>query len=383
VNKAFKIAAILLAGLIGGCGSDDSTAPADSNIVGAGIFSSGLAVCCISVDESSHDEQAPQVAFNGTTYLVVYEEGNANRNIIGAVISSSGTSHVNIAVSSKNDQAPRVASDGTNFLVVYQEVRTGNNHSIIGKRVDSNGNVLDPDGILIDATDDNTAPAVAFGGGKYLVVYQRGATPSTSDHNIIGKLVDTSGGLGSEIQIDTSASDDLAPAAAFGAGKYLVVYQRDATTINPDHNIIGKQVDTSENVGSEIPIDTTVLDDIAPSVASNGTDYLVAYERVFSTHDDIRGAVVDGTGTTITPFGIDTSLTTDDRAPAVASNGSIYLVAYQRVLSKDNDIQEAIIDTTGIPSVTLNPIDTSNSDYVAPAVASDGSNYFVVFEEVF
>ena len=163
-----------------------------------------------------------------------------------------------------------------------------------------------------------------------------------------------------------------------------MVYQRDATVINPDHNIIGKQVDTTGSVGSEISIDTTVLDDIVPSVASNGTDYLVAYERVFSTHDDIRGAVVDGTGTTITPFGIDTSLTTDDRAPAVASNGSKYLVAYQRVLSKDDDIMEAIIDTAGLtPAVNLNPIDTSNSDYVAPAVASDGSNYFVVFEEVF
>jgi hypothetical protein len=370
-------------GLLSGCGSDDSSAPADSNIVSAGIFSNGLAVCCLDIDQSSHDEQAPQVAFNGTNYLVVYEEGNGD--IIGAVVSSSGISIVEIAASSKNE-APRVASDGTNFLVVYQETVSGNNHNIIGKRVDSNGNVLDPNGILIDTSaNDDTTPAVVFGGGSYLVVYERDATlgAGSPDHNIIGRFVNPAGAIGAEVQIETSGSDELSPVAAFGGGNFLVVYERDSTMLNPDHDIIGRTVSVLEVVGSEIQIDDTVLDDISPSVASSGADFLVAYERVFSTHDDIRGAVVDTAGTSVSTFDIDASLTTDDRAPAVASNGSQYLVAYQRVLSKDNDIMEAIVDTTGIPSVTLNPVDTSDSDYVAPAIASDGSNYFVVFEEVF
>src|SRR5688500_17818968 len=70
--------------------------------------------------------------------------------------------------------SPAVAFDGQNYLVVWMDGRNPTNHSwdIWGTRVTPSGTILDPVGIPIGTTPvEHTDPAVAFGGGTFLVVW--------------------------------------------------------------------------------------------------------------------------------------------------------------------------------------------------------------------
>jgi hypothetical protein len=116
---------------------------------------------------------------------------------------------------------PALAFDGENFLAVWVDSRGGAS-DIIGARVTPAGVVLDSAGIAIStAADDQTAPALAFDGENFLVVweiyyggvYAARVSPA-------GVLLDTTG-----ITISTAAVGDMLPVVAFDGEHSLVVWQ--------------------------------------------------------------------------------------------------------------------------------------------------------------
>jgi hypothetical protein len=372
MKRSMWFIAILLLGLIAGC-NDDSTLPPN-------------VLRYVNIDTYLNDDTLPQAAFDGTNYLVVYDEivTDTNHDIIGAFVNTNGTvvSYINIDTSASDDRAPRVAFDGTNYLVVYQ--RTGTtNHDIIGVFVRTGGIVGTPFAIDGSANDD-LAPAVAFNGTDYLVVYQRAVSGTNND--IIGAVVDPTGTVlaGSPFDIDTSVNNDLVPSAASNGTNFLVAYQRAVNGINDD--IQGAVIDPTGPAVTLFGIDTSVsFDDLAPAVASDGVNYLVVYEEVASGSDrDIRGAQVDAAGTTVTLFGIDTAINFDDFAPSVAFDGTNYLVAYSETFtSTDHDIIGARVDPAGAVLSAGFTIDTSGFDDFNPAVVFGSTDYLVAYEEIF
>src|SRR5262249_53870728 len=69
--------------------------------------------------------------------------------------------------------AADVAFDGTNYLVVWDDLR-GSSEYISGTRVAPNGTALDPYGVMIMPSYGGPAPRVAWGGGVYLVAASYG-----------------------------------------------------------------------------------------------------------------------------------------------------------------------------------------------------------------
>ena len=336
MNRTVKIVAVLLMGLISGCGNNDNSVRTDNDISGALVSSSGVLSSFVDVDSSFFDDHIPQVAFDGTNYLVVYEETvtSTDHDIIGALVDPNPSAvvpvvdHVNINVSTNDDFAPTVAFDGTNYLIVYQETVTSANHDIIGTLVSPAG-VPETPFAIDNSINDDFAPAVAFDGTNYLVGYVE--TVTSSDHDIIGNFVSKAGVSGTPFVIDGSSNDDIAPAVAFDGTNYLVVYQETVTSTN--HDIIGAQVSQVGTVlvGSPFAINTTSSDDVAPSIAFNGANYLVAYQETLTSADhDIIGNRVTPSGVTGTAIAIDTT-GFDTVAPAVASDGTNYFVVYEDV----------------------------------------------------
>ena len=125
-----------------------------------------------------------------------------------------------IAISSKSDSSmPAVAYVSGQYLVVWTEVQSNGDSNIVGARVDAAGKVLDPGGIdICSAPEQQSAPAVAFDGTSYLVVWQDHRPGSFFD--IYGKRVSTTGALldNLDIAISTAANHQISPAVASAAG---------------------------------------------------------------------------------------------------------------------------------------------------------------------
>lgn len=71
---------------------------------------------------------------------------------------------------------PAVAFDGSHYLVVWEELLGGNDRDIKAQRLDSNGNKV---GTIFTVASGKTLqyyPDVAHGGGQFLVVWRDGTS---------------------------------------------------------------------------------------------------------------------------------------------------------------------------------------------------------------
>ncbi|UCF81431.1 MAG: hypothetical protein JSV08_03215, partial [Acidobacteriota bacterium] len=133
-------------------------------------------------------------------------------------------------------------------------------------------------------------------------------------------------------------------------------------------------------VGPEFPVEPSPV--IGPasgyqggtSVASNGTDYFAVWaEPRSSGTGNIYGARVTSAGTILDPLGIPVSTAANDQLyPSAASNGTDYFVAWEDFRSGvDDDIYGARVTSAG---TVLDPagiaVSTAVNDQVATSVAS-------------
>jgi large repetitive protein len=118
------------------------------------------------------------VAFDGTNYLVVWEDSRSDQfghDIYGARVTPAGVvldpGGIAISTTPEYQQVPSVAFDGTNYLVAWTDGRL-NIASVWGARITTDGALLDSSGILISAgSGPRLSPALDFDGTNYLVAW--------------------------------------------------------------------------------------------------------------------------------------------------------------------------------------------------------------------
>jgi hypothetical protein len=178
------------------------------------------------------------------------------------------------------------------------------------------------------------------------------------------------------IAISTGAGYEGSPALAFDGTNYLVTWYRD--------RVYGTRVSTAGAVldSAGIPISTPNAHDDA-TVAFDGTNYLVAWgDRGY----DIFGARVSPAGTVLDPSRIAISTAMGFQyqdSPALAFDGTNHLVAWQDARSGTSwdsygtrmSTAGGALDSSGIA------ISTETGHQVKPALAFDGANYFLAWED--
>ncbi|MEW6685951.1 MAG: T9SS type A sorting domain-containing protein, partial [Candidatus Edwardsbacteria bacterium] len=371
---------------------DDYRSGFSYDIYGARVNQSGTVLDSsgIAISLAADWQYFPSVAFDGTNYLVVWQDyRGTSSDIYGARVNQSGTvldtSGIAISTAADYQRFPSVAFDGTNYLVVWGDYR-GSSYDIYGARVNQSGTVLDPSGIAISlAASDQWSPSVAFDGTNYLVVW--GDYRSGTSYDIYGARVNQSGTVldTSGIAISLAADEQYYPSVAFDGTNYLVVWQDSRSGTSSD--IYGARVNQSGTVldTSGIAISTAADWQYFPSVAFDGTNYLVVWQDYRSgTSSDIYGARVNQSGTVLDTSGIAIFLAADDQySPSVAFDGTNYLVVWYDYRSGSSwDIYGArvnqsgtVLDTSGIA------ISTAAHSQYSPSVAFDGTNYLVVWQD--
>jgi hypothetical protein len=281
---------------------------------------------------------------------------------------------ITISVTSDNKYSPKLAFNGSNYIVVWGNwVFSTGSRDVLGVRVSPQGIVLDANPIKVAANGRQGAPAVAAVGGDYFVVWQD-ARNDPNGPDIYGSLVSTAGVV--KHPSGFAVGKGTSPDVASNGTDYLVVWSSSA-------GIRGKRVSQTGIVLD--PNELAISDGIFPAVASDGRDYLVVWQSGEMIHLTTSATRVTSEGRVLDLQGIKVSQQDAYREPAVASNGKEYWVAwayFKNLLSDPVDIRGARVSTDGVVRDPLAMLLSSGSNsQVNPAVASNGTNSLVVWED--
>jgi|GEM_PF-3259462 len=212
---------------------------------------------------------------------------------------------------------PLTASSPAGSLVVW--IEDSDTSRLLGMRTDATGAFIDA--VPFEIATDVSQAAVVFAGEVYVVAWQKPDYSAVSARTVggdasLGPPVSLGPGWG--VAAASSGSTTLVVFSERGTSTRLVGYRFDAS---------GRQIDTSPLV---------ISDGYLPQVASNGTDFFVAWDVGSDWWQFPSANMVDVLGTRVSAAGaVDAAplpIATggrDQRLLSLASNGRDYLVAYQ------------------------------------------------------
>ena len=280
-----------------------------------------------------------------------------------------------------------VAAASGSHLVVWQD-DSGSDLDIRAARVDASGTVLGTTFDVCADAGDQSCPAVASDGTGWLVVWQdeRSGTAEVwaarvaSDGTVVapGAFV-VSNGTHREMLPDVTHT-------GWTGFEYLVVWQDERNTATTGWDIYGARVDAAGTVkdAGGLALITVAGNQDDAAVASDGVDALLIYRD----SNDVKGVIVGSDGAPSVPSVIGAAASTQ-KVPSVAFGRGVYLVAWEDYRNGvtdpfQPDIYAARVSTAGAPldpgphvPVAVDPAARA----VSPAVASDGANFVVAWEQ--
>lgn len=303
----------------------------------------------IAVSTGCDAQVSASSAWGGSSYLAIWEEDG---DIYGAMIDRSGdvpdSTALQICPAPEDQSQPDIAWGQENFLAVWEDFRN-QNLDIYGARIDSLGQVLDSPGlpIWVDPGFDQRRPSIGFDGENYLVVWQNDLDSTGLNYRIEGLRVAPDGEILDPSPLVISSGDyGSYPEVAFAGGKYLVVWL-DAYY----YDIYGAFVETNGTIGSQIGIRTASGLQQNPAVASNGDQFLVAWED-FGMHwpnSDIVATRVSSGGAILDPAGIMVAFTEDsEEHPSVTFDGSNFVATWKRLPGEAAELYVARVNPEGM-----------------------------------
>jgi len=294
-------------------------------------------------------QRYPSLAFGADTYLVDWtDERNGSFAAYGARIAPSGQVLDPAGIWIEDDGSfarvfPRgLAFDGSSFILPWWWARIFSpfDEAIEAIRVTPGGARLPPPTTISQggsAPDFRRLPAIAFGDSSSLVAWY---DQRAGDTDVYGarvtpdmEVLDSHG-----IPIATGPGDQEAPAIAFGAGEFLTVWQGQQMDA---HDLFGSRVAQDGSVldPDGFPIDAGFQGDAA--VAFDGTNFLVAWSKPYAG-GDVYCARVAPDGTVLDMPGIPVAVAPgDQRSVQLAFDGTNYLLVWQDDRGGDWDVYGA------------------------------------------
>ena len=202
------------------------------DIYGSRVTSAGTVLDSsgIAIDTAKDYQIEARVAWGGGSYLVVYRDSRngVHKDIYGSLVSASGgvksTTGFPICTAAGDQIRPQLAFDGTNFLVLWDDQRSGK-WELRGVRVSPTGKLLASTSMVISkGHQDQHWPGVVHDGKRHFVVW---AEDSGGARAIRGARVSNAGKLldASSIAISTGSVAQDFPAVGHLGSTILVVWE--------------------------------------------------------------------------------------------------------------------------------------------------------------
>jgi large repetitive protein len=344
------------------------------------------------VDPNPGDQELPVVAFDGQNYLAVWQDNQSGLiDITGTRVAPSGAvldeNGLGVSRAPGAQRAPSIGFGAAQYLVTWSDFRSGGESAGYAARVNPAGTVLDPSGIHIASSSTGRIypRGVAFDGTNFLVPWWSAYVFSPGYEGISALRV-TPGGAVLFPSIGLTYSMTTAtrvPVVAFGQSVYLVAWWDNRAY----SDIYGARVTPAGGLVDPLggfPIAQGPDSQIWPAMTFGGGQFFVTwdYRAVGSGNGDVYGARLTENGAVLDPSGIPIATGPhDQRTSAVAFDGTNYLVVWTDG-TESGDIYCArvapdgtVLDTAGIP------VSTAAGDQRAPAIAFDGVNFLIVWQD--
>jgi hypothetical protein len=277
----------------------------------------------------------PAAAASGAHFTVAWMDYRCGRRDIYATrIDDSGftlDSYPVAVVTSGRVEGQHMAAAGTDggALLVWVDSREGP-EQVFGARVSSLGDVLDPEGFnLCQLADEVSDLAVASDGVDFMAVWtdRRGGN---SNPRIYGNRIGRRGGAPNPNGVAISpAGKNEDPAIAFGRDQYLVVWI-ESERINSGlvQTVVGSRISPSGAVLDPEGIEFSPISDklYDPAIAFDGSNYLVAWFHDHDKFTDVRGVLVSDSGEVLDRFAISVGYRYRSEGPLSATFDGTYFV---------------------------------------------------------
>lgn len=349
-----------------------------------------LALSGPALGASSHEDRYdPAVAFDGTNYLVVWQDRRpgVSFDIYAARVSEAGAvlDPLGIPISKAvgNQWAPAVAFDGTNFVVAWQDDRsTSTGPNVYGGRVSPAGILLDPGGIPIStAPGAQLMPAVARAGASSLVVWTEGGAAS----DIRGARVSPAGAVldPAGLSVSAAAGAQLNPAVAFGTSSSLVVWEDYRT--GPSADLYGARVTEAGALLDPAGLAIAAGPDYERNgaVAFDGSSFLAAWESYAAgAGSDVLARRISTGGALLGSGSVAVAVSAGSQArPALAFDGANFLAAWQDDRVSVFDIHAVRVSPAGVVLAPFAAISTAAQAQLGGAVAHGTTGSLVAWED--
>ena len=380
-----------------------NSATTDSDIYGCRVARTGLrmgsdiVISCDSTGTSGiiRAQQNPRVARCASDCMVVWEDYRAavsNADIYCARVNSSGTvldrNGRAVATGTEIQEIPGIGYDGTRLLIAW---RDKSNRYIRGARVSTSGTMIDPSGfnIYLGTAGSDGVGVCGWSGGGFRVGWNN---LSMSGCDALDTFVPGTGSFAGSYGTAISMARDDQPSysVADNGTEYAVVWSQQ---VDGKSCILAARVSRAGVLLTPTAVNLTATvygQQIEPSIAWNGSEYLVAWSGD-ETYDpsglDIRGFRLDAAlhAKEANPIVI-CSVLENQTTPCVTSNGAKFLVVWEdsrNALSPTyyTDAYGALVDANGTVTAIAGSINQSTGDQRNPRAASNGTDYYVVWED--
>lgn len=271
--------------------------PVDIN--GAAVPGGGVSIASTASSEAHPAIASGQISSGVNGFAIAYELDNTETNVV--MIDKVGTVVGNtVAITSKgaahgNGTYPDIDFDGTNYVVVWEETPlNGSQHDIWGARLTPTGSLNAPFEIESDPADQRY-PRIKFDAGSInaTVVFEDDRNLGSAGVDIFAHRITSGASVFGPFAVAESADDEYAPRLSFRAGSGSgdeVTYSRIGRSDGFNFDVMGQSLAAGSTSGSPFAIaNATTSREMTPSIAcstgSAGSGSCVVTYRWFSTTD--------------------------------------------------------------------------------------------------
>jgi hypothetical protein len=353
-----------------------SRSPGLTNMYATRMTTSGTVSPLQLIGKSANTQLSPLVNYGGGQYLLVWNDRRSdegyNDDIYAARVDASGIvlDPLGIAIAAQpnvTEKQPAIVYDGANWLVLWTQYSIlSSRQRIHGRRIDSTGKIVEPSPVpLTSGTNGEGYAAVAFDGTNHLIAWQDLGSPTAVQAKRFDKNLTALDSL--IIPVFTSAAF-REPAVAFDGTNYLVVA---IDFLLGRQDLVGARVSRAGTMlGSTFVVASAAQEQIVPRIASDGTQSLVVWEDHRSLNSDVYGARVKD-GVVLDPGGIPIAVGTPNQySPSVAWDGSNFLVAWDEISTGSFDVRAAFVSTAGLVRGPYLGVAVGTDSEAFPAVAA-------------